>query len=51
MSSYGSDFKTDFRVSFTKEQTADGGKLYNFDPIPSYGEECHGLSVFYKTPA
>jgi predicted dithiol-disulfide oxidoreductase (DUF899 family) len=48
VSSYGSDFNSDFRVSFTKEQIADGGKLYNFDSIPPYGEECHGLSVFYK---
>lgn len=48
VSSYGSDFNSDFRVSFTKEQLADRDKLYNFGTIPPYGEESHGLSAFYK---
>jgi predicted dithiol-disulfide oxidoreductase (DUF899 family) len=50
VSSFGSDFNSDFRVSFSKEQLASGGKLYNFGTIPPYGEENHGLSVFYKDP-
>ncbi len=51
VSSYGSDFNSDFRLSFTKEQLASGDKLYNFGTIPPYGDENHGLSVFYKDPA
>jgi len=50
VSSCGNDFNRDFRVSFTKEQLANGDKLYNFGTIPPYGEENHGLSVFYKDP-
>ncbi len=50
VSSFGSDFNSDFRVSFSKEQLASGGELYNFGTIPPYGEENHGLSVFYKDP-
>lgn len=48
VSSYGSDFNSDFRVSFTKEQLASGGTKYNFDTIAPYGEETHGLSVFAR---
>jgi predicted dithiol-disulfide oxidoreductase (DUF899 family) len=48
VSSYGSDFNSDFRVAFTKEELANGSKTYNFGSIPPYGEETHGLSVFYK---
>jgi len=51
VSSHGNDFNGDFRISFTTEQLATGGKLYNFGTIPPYGEENHGLSVFYKDPA
>jgi predicted dithiol-disulfide oxidoreductase (DUF899 family) len=48
VSSYASDFNSDFGVSFTKEQLASGAKLYNFGSIAPYGEENHGLSVFSK---
>lgn len=48
VSSYGNDFNSDFRVPFTKEQLANGDKLYNFGTIPPYGEENHGFSVFHK---
>jgi predicted dithiol-disulfide oxidoreductase (DUF899 family) len=47
VSSSGSDFNFDHRVSFTKDQIAKGEKLYNFQTqLP--GEELPGASVFYK---
>jgi predicted dithiol-disulfide oxidoreductase (DUF899 family) len=51
VSSHGSDFNSDFDVSFTKEQIADGRGRYNFGTIAPYGEECPGLSVFAKDAA
>jgi predicted dithiol-disulfide oxidoreductase (DUF899 family) len=47
VSSFGSDFNYDYRVSFTKEQLAKG-KCYNFETSGFSGEEAPGLSVFYK---
>lgn len=47
VSSSGSDFNFDYRVSFTKDQIEKGEKLYNFQTqLP--GEELPGGSVFYK---
>jgi predicted dithiol-disulfide oxidoreductase (DUF899 family) len=52
VSSFGSDFNYDFRISFSKEQVADGKIDYNFGTItvdPRYiDEELPGLSVFAK---
>ncbi len=47
VSSSGSDFNYDYKVSFTKEQVANRQKIYNFETqLP--GEELPGASVFYK---
>jgi len=55
VSSFGSDFNYDFRVSFRKEQVAEGKIDYNFGTItvdPRYiDEELPGLSVFAKNDA
>jgi predicted dithiol-disulfide oxidoreductase (DUF899 family) len=47
-SSFGSDFNHDFGVSFTDEEIASGGVIYNFEPSPFPLEEAPGLSVFLK---
>jgi predicted dithiol-disulfide oxidoreductase (DUF899 family) len=50
VSSFGSDFNFDYRVSFTPEELKKKKALYNFtlqDPGPS---EREGVSVFYKDP-
>ena len=50
VSSSGSDFNFDYKVSFTKDQLGKGEKLYNFETqLP--GEELPGASVFYKNEA
>lgn len=47
VSSFGSDFSHDFRVSFTKDEITAGGEYnYKVDKIPS--EELPGLSAFIK---
>jgi predicted dithiol-disulfide oxidoreductase (DUF899 family) len=48
VSSHGTNFNSDFGVSYTKEQIAAGKPSYNFGTIPPFGEECPGLSVFAK---
>jgi predicted dithiol-disulfide oxidoreductase (DUF899 family) len=48
LSSYGSDFNYDYRVSFAKEDTATGKVDYNYDNRVFVSEEGSGLSVFYK---
>ncbi|ALM51961.1 DUF899 domain-containing protein [Halomonas huangheensis] len=51
VSSEGSDFNFDFRVSFAREDLEAGRLYYNYQPIedPKYfSEELPGLSVFYK---
>jgi predicted dithiol-disulfide oxidoreductase (DUF899 family) len=48
VSSSGSDFNFDYRVSFTKDQLAKGEALYNFETQSVSGEEWPGASVFYK---
>ena len=48
VSSNGSDFNYDYRVSFTPEQASSGNPFYNFGTIPAYGEEAPGASVFIR---
>jgi predicted dithiol-disulfide oxidoreductase (DUF899 family) len=50
-SSYGSDFNSDYHVSFSKEEIAGGKVFYNFAPldVPSdASEELPGMSAFYR---
>ena len=53
VSSFGSDFNFDYKVSFTKEELAAGDVSYNFRQIP--GAQAHdelpGLSAFVKDEA
>jgi len=51
VSSHGTDFNYDFRVSFTPEQIAKGRIEYNFGQWPMTGEEWPGVSAFYKDDA
>jgi predicted dithiol-disulfide oxidoreductase (DUF899 family) len=51
VSSHGSDFNYDFRVSFTPEQVAKGKLDYNFGDWPHASEEWPGVSVFDKDDA
>jgi predicted dithiol-disulfide oxidoreductase (DUF899 family) len=49
VSSYGSDFNSDYHVSFTKDDLAKGKTYYNYDLRESQSEgEAPGTSVFYK---
>lgn len=48
VSSNGTDFNYDYRVSFTKEEIASGKPFYNYETIFFPSEEGPGLSVFYK---
>ncbi len=48
LSSYGSDFNFDFRVSFTPEELEGDGAAYNFGTLRFGGEEAPGLSVFAR---
>ena len=48
VSSYGSDFNSDFRVSFTKDEMAQGKVNYNYTMQEFPSEEAPGISVFYK---
>lgn len=51
VSSYGSDFNSDYHVSFTKDDVAKGMTYYNYQVRESHGEgEAPGVSVFYKNP-
>jgi predicted dithiol-disulfide oxidoreductase (DUF899 family) len=51
VSSYGSDFNYDFRVSFTPEDVAKGKIDYNYGTWPHAYEEWPGVSAFYKDDA
>jgi predicted dithiol-disulfide oxidoreductase (DUF899 family) len=46
VSSYGTDFNRDYRVSFTNEEMAQN--YYNYDSSGFPREEAPGISVFYK---
>lgn len=48
VSSHGSDFNADFRVSFTKEELASGQVEYNYEMQEFPSEEAPGLSVFAR---
>jgi predicted dithiol-disulfide oxidoreductase (DUF899 family) len=49
ISSYDSDFNSDYHVSFTKEDIAKGPTYYNFELREAQTEgEAPGMSVFYK---
>jgi predicted dithiol-disulfide oxidoreductase (DUF899 family) len=52
VSSYGSDFNSDYHVSFTKDDIAKGKTYYNYEVRESPSEgEAPGISVFYKDGA
>ena len=48
VSSHGTDFNDDYKVTFTKEEVSSGKPVYNFGTIPAYGEEAPGASAFIK---
>ncbi len=49
VSSYGSDFNSDYHVSFTQDDVAKGKTSYNYEVRESTSEgEAPGTSVFYK---
>jgi predicted dithiol-disulfide oxidoreductase (DUF899 family) len=49
VSSFGSDFNSDYHVSFTKDDLAKGRTYYNYQARESQSEgEAPGASVFYK---
>lgn len=49
VSSFGSDFNFDYRVSFSKEEMAQGKVDYNYGTTQFRSEEGPGASVFYKS--
>ncbi|PKR88207.1 DUF899 domain-containing protein [Pleomorphomonas diazotrophica] len=51
VSSNGSSFNYDFRVSFTPEEIASGRVDYNFGEWQMTGEEWPGVSAFFKDEA
>ncbi len=48
VSSYGTDFNSDFHVSFPKEETTGGKVNYNYELMEFPSEEAPGLSMYYK---
>jgi predicted dithiol-disulfide oxidoreductase (DUF899 family) len=51
-SSFGTDFNSDYQVSFTAQEKAGGKVFYNYEFIESFpSEERPGASVFYKNAA
>ncbi len=48
LSSHGSDFNFDYRVSATEDEKAKGKMLYNYRMDELMSDEMPGLSVFYK---
>jgi predicted dithiol-disulfide oxidoreductase (DUF899 family) len=51
VSSFGSDFNYDFRVSFPEADQARGKVYYNFAEDDFLSEEMSGVSIFYKDEA
>jgi predicted dithiol-disulfide oxidoreductase (DUF899 family) len=52
VSAFGSEFNSDYQVSFTAQEKAGGKVFYNYEFIESFpSEERPGASVFYKNPA
>ncbi len=50
VSSLGSDFNQDYRVSFTRQEI-EQGKPYNYNTADYPNQEAHGVSVFFKDQA
>jgi len=48
VSSYGTDFNSDYRASFTQDEIAKGRVEYNFDLVEFPSAEAPGISVFYR---
>jgi predicted dithiol-disulfide oxidoreductase (DUF899 family) len=48
VSSFGSDFNFDYRVSFSQEEVAQGKLDYNYESTEFGSEEGPGASVFYR---
>jgi predicted dithiol-disulfide oxidoreductase (DUF899 family) len=48
VSSYGTDFNYDYRVSFTQNEISQGKVDYNFDLVKFPSAEAPGISIFYK---
>jgi predicted dithiol-disulfide oxidoreductase (DUF899 family) len=48
VSSYGSDFNSDYHVSFTKDEMTKGQVYYNYDMNEFPSDEGPGISVFCK---
>jgi predicted dithiol-disulfide oxidoreductase (DUF899 family) len=48
VSSFGSDFNYDYRVSFSKDETERSKQNYNFGTSEFPSEEAPGASVFYR---
>jgi predicted dithiol-disulfide oxidoreductase (DUF899 family) len=48
VSSYGTDFNYDFKVSFTPEDRAAGRAIYNYGTPIENSDEMFGLSVFFR---
>jgi predicted dithiol-disulfide oxidoreductase (DUF899 family) len=48
LSSGGTDFNFDFKVSFTPEQIKSGGLPYNYGTVKMKIDELQGVSAFYK---
>ena len=51
VSSFGSDFNRDYRVSFVPEDKKEGKDDYNYALQPFPSDEAPGISVFYKDAA
>jgi predicted dithiol-disulfide oxidoreductase (DUF899 family) len=51
VSSHGTDFNYDFKVSFTPDEVASGHIDYNYGEWPHAYEEWPGISVFFKNDA
>jgi len=51
VSSHETDFNTDFHVSFTQQQMAQGKVDYNYTLQEFPSDEAPGLSLFYKNPS
>ena len=45
-SSAGTDFNTDFQVSYSADEISAGTGMHNFEAGAAWGEEMAGLSVF-----
>jgi len=48
VSSFGTDFNYDYRVSFSKKEIASGKAIYNYETSSFESEEGPGASVFYR---